>query len=316
MRVQPGVVGGDGGLILAAVHLPSGDSSGKRKHIMTELVEKLGGEDNVLIIGDMNIKDEELTGLCKELELREARYTGASFGVPGNRFDHRLQKKGFGQRYDRVLFGNRVWAESHLVGNGPVNFEGSEFYVSGHCGVLAYVDVCDAYASRAKHDLAVARARRAQLVSLRDTSQQKELVEMKARRQQGREEQALARRRVAERDRAAFQQAQRRGARQRRERRATLMESAFGSQGLFAGAVAAVPHDGGIVPCAPREGPIVALSDVPRGSWESVRNVALAGIRNMGDTCYLSCVAQVLIRTPAMLEWVKHHACCRWLSWA
>ena len=49
------------------------------------------------------------------------------------------------------------------------------------------------------------------------------------------------------------------------------------------------------------------MNHVSRGSWESVRHVPLCGIRNLGVTCYLSCVAQVLIRTPAMLEWLKQH---------
>ena len=126
-----------------------------------------------------------------------------------------------------------MWAESHLVGNGPVYFEGSEFWLSDHCGILAYVDLCDAYGSKAKQDLIVARARRGQLVSLRDQNQQKELVEVKARRQHGREEQALARRRAAERDRAAFQRGQKRGAQQRRKRRDELQREAFGADGFF-----------------------------------------------------------------------------------
>ena len=69
----------------------------------------------------------------------------------------------------------------------------------------------------------------------------------------------------------------------------------------------AVPSDGVIVPCSPQEIVIRAMSDVSRGSWESVRHVSLVGMRNIGVTCYLNCVAQVLIRTPAMLEWLKKH---------
>ena len=125
------------------------------------------------------MKDDELADLCKKLRLREARYADVSFGVSGNRFDHRLPKRGFGHRYDRVLYGKRVWAESHLVGNGPVCFDGSEFHLSDHSGVFAYVDVCGAYATTAKQDLVASRMRRGQLVSLRDGSQQRELEEMR-----------------------------------------------------------------------------------------------------------------------------------------
>ena len=141
----------------------------------------------------------------------------------------------------------------------------------------------------------------------RDGSQQKELEEIKARRQQGREQQALARRRVAERDRAEYQAAQRRGAQQRRNRRVRLHDAAFGPASLFARGVEAFPAEGSIVPVAPSEIGIAAMNQLSRGSWETVRHVPLCGIRNLGETCYLSCVAQVLIRTPAMLEWLKQH---------
>ena len=49
------------------------------------------------------------------------------------------------------------------------------------------------------------------------------------------------------------------------------------------------------------------MNHVSRGSWDSVKHVPLCAIRNLGVTCYVSCVAQVLIRTPAMLEWLKQH---------
>ena len=111
-------------------------------------------------------------------------------------------------------------------------YEGEEFYLSDHFGVLAYVDVCDAYVSRAKQDVVATQARRGHLVRLREHGQEKELVEVKARRQVGREEQALARRRTAERDREQFQRTQRRGAKQRQERRRRLRAVGLGSEGL------------------------------------------------------------------------------------
>ena len=166
VRVRRAEAKDNEGLILAAVHLPSGDSSGKRREIMTRLVGELGDEDNVCIVGDMNTKAEELEELCKTLRLGDARYAGVSFGAQGNRFDHRLPKRSFGHRYDHVLFGKGVWAESHLIGNGPVCFDGSEFHLSDHCGVLAYVDVCGAYMSKTTQDIVAARVRRARMPSL------------------------------------------------------------------------------------------------------------------------------------------------------
>ena len=294
------------GLVIVAVHLPSGPScSAKRLRILKDVLSHVGDGTNVVVAGDMNAKDDEIRDACKELQLQDARYVGATFGAQGNRFDHGLQKVGCGARYDRVLFGKKVWAESHVVGNGPVHFEGSEFWLSDHCGLLAYVDFCDAYGSKAKQDVVVARARRGQLVSMREQSQQKELVEVKARRQQGREEQALARRRVAERDRAAFQRVQRRGARQRHTRRERLKQGAFGADVFFGDGVVPVNL---CQPCAPSDVSFVGLDDVPSGAWRTTSGVPLIGIRNLGLTCYVSSFAQVLIRTPAMLEWMQCHS--------
>ena len=163
------------------------------------------------------------------------------------------------------------------------------------------------YASLAKQDVVGSRSRRGQLVALRDQAQQKELVEVRVLRQAGREDLELARRRAAERDRAQFQRAQQRAARQRRGRRAELRRKAFGSEGLFADGVVAAPAVGERAPCAPADLCIRALDDVPKGSWATVANLPLRGLKNVGNTCYLNSVAQVLVRTPAVAEWLQKH---------
>ena len=171
---------------------------------------------------------------------------------------------------------------------------------------MAYVDVDDVYDSRAKQDCVTARVRRGQLVSMRDEAQQKELLEVRASCQAGREGQVLAQRRAAERERADYQRAQERGARQRRERRVSIRRAAFGPDSLFA-VTRTVPALSTVTPCAPAEVLIQALDDVPFGSWETTKDVPLRGMRNVGNTCYLNSVAQVMMRVPAMLEWAKDH---------
>ena len=51
VRVRHPEASGDTELMLAAVHLPSGDSSGKRRQVMTQLMHDLGEDDNVCIVG-------------------------------------------------------------------------------------------------------------------------------------------------------------------------------------------------------------------------------------------------------------------------
>ena len=92
VRVRCAEASDDTELVLAAVHLPSGDRSGKRGEIMGQLMQELGDDESVCIVGDLNIKDAELGTLCKDLRLRDARYAGVSFGAPGDRFGHSLPR--------------------------------------------------------------------------------------------------------------------------------------------------------------------------------------------------------------------------------
>lgn len=268
-------------LVIAGVHLPVGDCAGKRQRILEQVLARTGVADGrAVLVGDMNTKDDaEVKAMCHRIGLHEARYNGYSWGVKENKFYEDSTYGGVGLRKDRVLFGKKVWAEAHLVGQGKRFFDGREFNLSDHYGVLAYVDVGDFYASLAKQDCVAARVRRGQLVSMRDQAQQRELVEAKAMRQAGCEEQEIARRRAAERNRVGFQQAQRRAARQRRARRVVLKEEAFGAAGLFAENLVSVPAHGGCVPCAPWDVSIVGLDDVPKGSWATTRAVPLRGLR-------------------------------------
>ena len=193
------------------------------------------------------------------------------------------------------MFAEHVWAESHLIGQAKVFFEGSEFFLSDHFGVMAYVDVVDVYGSKAKQDRVAAQSRRSQLVRLRDELQQKELVEVRAMVQEGREERALARQRAMERDRKAYQHAQRRGARSRRERQLRLREDSFGAGSLFADQVISIPARTA-VPCAPHDIAIPGLDSLGRSSWDTTKDVPLRGMmRKDGENnCYVISAAQIL----------------------
>ena len=120
---------------MAAVHLPSGAAKASvRCRVLSRLAQ--GAEDSgVLILGDMNCKDEEALEVCKKTGLREACYSGCSWGARGNKFDAHCDYEGFGLRYDRMLTAGRVWAETFLVGR-PSLRPGSFLCCSGpHIGL-------------------------------------------------------------------------------------------------------------------------------------------------------------------------------------
>ena len=106
-----------------------------------------------------------------------------------------------------MLFGKRAWVQAHRVGLCEEFVDGHKFYLSDHFGLMAYVDVDDCYVSRTTQCKAAAKARRGQLANLMEQNQQRELVEVKATRQRGREDLALARRRANERDEAEIRRA-------------------------------------------------------------------------------------------------------------
>merc|ERR1712228_1030598 len=150
--------------------------------------------------------------------------------------------------------------------------------------------------------------RRRGLVQLPEQAQQREEEEVKARRQAAAEGRAVARQRASEQARGQWVKAQRSGARARASRREELRRAAFGGESLFAAAV----------PCEPARGrgEVTAASSVRvpgfegavgGASWEGVWALPRVGLRNLGDTCFASSVAQVLLRTPAILEWVETH---------
>ena len=108
----------DEGLVVSTMHLPRGDALAGTRELLLKSVCGSRGKDaaRVLLVGDMNAKDEEIRDVSKHLMLREARYSGATWGTRDNLFYEDMKGGGAGLRLDRVLFGKEVWAETHVIG--------------------------------------------------------------------------------------------------------------------------------------------------------------------------------------------------------
>ena len=242
---------------VVAVHLPSGDKAVARRGVLKRVVDRVVPDDgSLLVVGDCNAPASELESLREAVGLRSACYAGATWGVAWNKFYEDAGRGGSGHRYDQALFGAGVWAEAHVVAKGRQAFQGHEFCLSDHFGLMVYADVAAVYASRAKAAKRSADARRRGLVQLREQAQQREEEEVKARRQAAAEGRAVARQRASEQARGEWVKAQRSGARARASRREELRRTAFvrGRGALRAGAWAG-RGDGGVVgACSGRRG--------------------------------------------------------------
>ena len=161
--------GSEASLVIAAVHLPHGERPAQRLDVIARACRAARDAGYPLLVcGDFNAKDDEVASLCRSTQLQEALYNGKSWMALGNRFYADSPYSGPGLRYDRHLFGAGLWAEAHLVGQGKVFFEGQEFFMSDHFGVMAYVDQSRLHAFSSKRPGVAAGARRAQLFDAKD----------------------------------------------------------------------------------------------------------------------------------------------------
>ena len=114
LRLKTAVDDVESSMMIAAVHLPSGIEQAmvrSRSSVFAE-VSRDSEDTGVLILGDMNCKDEEAADVCKKNCLREACYAGSSWGTRSNKFHACVEYDGFGLRYDRMFTSGSVWAET------------------------------------------------------------------------------------------------------------------------------------------------------------------------------------------------------------
>ena len=293
---------------VVAVHLPSGEQAALRQRVLKDVLARVPAEDGkVLVVGDCNVRPDEVDALLSVGDLRAAWYEGATWGVSGNRFDKDVPAKGPGKKYDQALCGRAVWAEALVIAQGRQFFEGAEFHLSDHFGLMVYAAVGEEFASRRKEELRRAEKRRAAVTRLRNEARQREGEELKARRQAAVEVRAMERQRAADRGRREWDAAQRRGAAERRNRREALRVAAFGTESLFRPAQEVVPWRGCGRPVEAWAVAVPEMDGLTGGAWEDVTALPAVGMGNLGNTCYASSMSQVLLRTPAVLEWLQRH---------
>jgi hypothetical protein len=288
-------------LTLAAVHLPVGLTKAKLRSRMLMDISQDSEDTGVLILGDTNCKDEEAFDVCKKSSLREACYAGYSWGARNNKFDAECEYEGVGLRYDRMLMSGSVWAETFLVGQWRQFFEGHEFFLSDHHPVLGFFDCHNVFHGSSRAEVAMAGARRARVVALRDLRLREEQLASSERLKQGREERACVRQNAAEDQRVKAWQLQQQLLLERGQKARERWQIALGAESVWKGEV---------VENFSRHIARVSLDGWQEEGWdvEVPTAVFLRGIVSGQSDVVMPCLLQVLLRLPVMQAWISMHA--------
>ena len=287
---------------LAAVHLPSGlaqDKVDDRSRILDEIVRG-ADESGVFILGDMNCKDEEAMAVCDKNHLREACYSGSSWGSRSNRYYDSNTYDGVGLRYDRMFVGGGLWAETFVASYRRTFFEGCDFFLSDHFPVVGFFEFDGAFRQSGPEADAMARARRDRLARLRDDRLREEQLESFELLKRGKEDRGYAKDVAFERVREAALREQREALVERERSARRRLDAAVGSGSVWCGQI--------------EENALRELAMVPLIGWDVdgwdvdvPSDVFLRGITSGQTDVVMPCLLQVLLRLPHMHSWIAMH---------
>ena len=169
-RGAPAVMGrcevGGVGVAFVSAHLFPHEGNEAERARQLRLICSARGRDAIVVLGDLNVRRDEVQTLCEGQGLRDMVYSGSSWSPTTNRFYENLADyRGAGYSFDRILSAGDVWVEGHLVGACRTYFSGKGFFLSDHFGLLGLLDVHAAYGTAGGGDSGVARRRREALGS-------------------------------------------------------------------------------------------------------------------------------------------------------
>ena len=288
---------------VAAIHLASGrhDSHAKARAQTIQAIAQRSHSTGVLILGDTNVQEEEASHLCKINDLREACYSGASWGVKTNKyFGCDREYDGFGIRYDRMFTSGFVWAETFVVGHRRSFFDGCEFFLSDHFPVIGFFECHRVFAESGNASAAMARSRRARLVGLRDKRQREESMECVELARHCSENKIFAVDAASEATRIAALAAFRVAVAERDRLACLRLQAAIGALSLWRGDI--------------QVNSSLGLSQLPLSGWdldtcdaEIPSSLFLRGITSGLTDVVMPCLAQVMLRLPHMYVWIILH---------
>ena len=276
---------------------------------------EVGGQDDAvaaLVLGDMNVRGEEMPELLETGDWSEAKYQGKSWNPMVNRFyaqepDCRPE----GHSFDRVLYTGCVNAVSFLAGTGRRWADGRAFALSDHFAVYGLVDLHSCHSSSGAKS--VREQRRVDLGKQRDACAvaEKEVVTLEERILRDADWESQQRASLEERE--AHLRAWRKAVKERRERKLRLREAVQGSESLFASSLDDVfgklvsmqplAHAESVVPAF--DGLLCLGGDV---AWAEVRGGRPSAKVYRSGVAAIDFAVQCLHRLLPLALWLDRHA--------
>jgi hypothetical protein len=273
---------------------PAGKEARKK-----QFLSALGGlrAGSQLILGDMNVRQDELQDLTTIGQFHDAEYVGKSWhpAKSGYEASEGLQRGGLAFSFDRIFFSGALCVEAFLVGQGRVFSEGVHFSLSDHCAVSGLLDLHASHKTGAQGS-EVRRERRGALAKVRDHCCLEEQCVVSAMNRDGRQASAQQRATVDAKQQAAVVRAQRAQVKERKVHFDALWESAFGAHSLFRG-----PGRQEQVPARAVDKCLLEAhaADVP--ALDRLPSTARGNAANA--------LAHVFLRIPKVATWLRNHAC-------
>lgn len=118
-------------LSVANVHLESTRGGAGQRLLQLRTLFNVCPTDSLLIVGDTNTRVAEEAAI-KETGLIGKRPPAPTWDSRRNRYSNRADSKAFSSYFTRYFHNDAVAVDDIKVHNQPLNFEGTEFFLSDH----------------------------------------------------------------------------------------------------------------------------------------------------------------------------------------
>ena len=286
-----------------------------------EVKEILSRRDRsaIVLMGDLNVRREEVEPLCEKHGLRAMRCSTATWNAGRNKFHEELKNSRACYPFDQIWTAGALWVEGHAACACKEYRAGKRFYLSDHFALFGLLDVHAAYGEIGGGASALADKRREVLGGLRTSSAASENLSIELRERAGEFELGVQADREERRELGKKMKAQAKARKDREERLRKDRDAVFGEGSLFAmGLETSAPQAASSLDLEPFRG--LSAAEAPEIWKDHVRDGQHAltellssrpcwidGSQKSETVTYVTVCVQMLLRIPAVSAWLSWH---------